>query len=264
MAEDSLKMSDYGLWLPKGASTFAPDIDHIMILVHALMLFMFLAWGIVLLYSLIKFRQGAGRTVVYSGYPKMVIPVLLVGIVVVFDYYILFGHDIPFWGEYRTHFPAEDSSTLVHVVAQQFAWNIHYPGPDGKFGRTDPKLVNEVSNPVGLDRTDSNAKDDLVSVGTLHIPVNKPVIVYLNSKDMIHSFFLPVIRIKQDVIPGTTMRIWFVPTRTGNFEIACAQLCGEGHYRMKGNFIIESQEKYDAWIAEQEAQLQPSGEGPVF
>jgi cytochrome c oxidase subunit 2 len=261
---DSLQMSDYGLWLPKGASTFAPDIDHIMILVHVLMIFMFVAWGIFLVYSLVKFRQGAKRTVIYKGYPKMAIPVILVGIVVVFDYYILFGHDIPFWGEYRTNFPKTESSTLIHVVAQQFAWNIHYPGPDGKFGQTDPKLVDEVSNPIGLDRSVPDAADDIVSVGNLHIPVNKPVIVYLSTKDMIHSFFLPVMRVKQDAIPGTTMRIWFVPTRMGAFQIACAQLCGEGHYRMKGNFIVESQEDYDAWIADQEAQLQPSSEGPVF
>jgi len=264
MPADSLKAGDYGLWLPKGASTFAPDIDHIMVIVHALMIFMFVAWGVFMVYALIRFRKGANRPVVYSGYPRRSIPVMLVGIVVFFDYYLLIGHDIPFWTDYRTHFPPEDTATLIEVVGQQFAWNIHYPGPDRKFGRTNPNLVDEVTNPIGLNRDDPNAQDDLVSVGNLHIPVEKPVIVYLTSKDMIHSFSLPVMRIKQDAIPGTVMKIWFIPTRTGEFQIACAQLCGEGHYRMSGIFVVETQAQFDAWMAEQQAAQHPSGEGPIF
>ena len=137
--------------------------------------------------------------------------------------------------------PPESEALVVQVTGEQFAWNVHYAGPDGVFGRTDIKLLDLQSNPLGLDRSDPAAKDDVTTLNQLYLPVNKPIIVRLRSKDVIHSFGVPEFRVKQDAIPGLTIPIWFVPTvttaemrtRTGNaefqYQIACAQLCGLGH-----------------------------------
>ena len=250
-----MNTSDYGYWLPKGASTFAPEIDTTLYLVHILIVIMFVVWGIFFIMFLVQFRSGNEKKVVHSGYPKVIVPISMIAFVVIFDMYMLFGHDIPFWNHLKKDFPDAEKSTVVRIVAQQFAWNVHYPGQDGKFGRSRPELVDEKINPIGLDFDDPYAKDDITTVGQLRIPVEKPVIIHLTSKDVIHSFSLPVMRVKQDVIPGMSIPIWFEPTRTGDWQIACAQLCGNSHYSMKGIFKVQNQEDFAAWMAIQEAEL---------
>ena len=138
----------------------------------------------------------------------------------------------------------------MRVTGEQFAWNAHYPGNDGRFGRRDIKLVG-ADNPLGLDRTDPDAKDDITTTNQLNFPVNRPVLVHLSSKDVIHSFGLFEMRVKQDAIPGMDIPVWFIPNRIGEYEIACSQLCGLGHYRMRGFVSVKSQADYDAWLAEQ-------------
>jgi cytochrome c oxidase subunit 2 len=140
------------------------------------------------------------------------------------------------------------------VVAEQFAWNVHYPGADGEFGRTDAKLVNP-DNPIGLDRNDPSGKDDITTINRLNLPVGKPVIVFLSSKDVVHSFGLPQMRVKQDAVPGIVQPVWFTPTATGRWDIACSQLCGIAHYRMKGIYTVQTQAQYDAWLKEEAALL---------
>jgi cytochrome c oxidase subunit 2 len=157
---------------------------------------------------------------------------------------------IPAYNARVSAFPAESEATTVRVVAEQFAWNIHYPGADGKFGKTDIRLVSS-DNPLGLDRSDGDAKDDLTTINQLFLPVNKPVIVHLSSKDVIHSFGLPQMRVKQDAIPGIVHNVWFEPTKTGEWEIACSQLCGLGHYRMRGFYTIQTQGDFDKWVQEE-------------
>ncbi len=157
---------------------------------------------------------------------------------------------IPVWSARVDAFPSEQRSTVVRVVAEQFAWNVHYPGADGRFGRTDVRLLGP-ANPLGLDRSDPAATDDLTTINRLNLPVNRPVIVYLSSKDMVHSFALPQMRVKQDVIPGIAQPVWFTPTQTGEWEIACSQLCGLGHYRMKGFYTIQTQQDFDAWLVKE-------------
>ena len=156
--------------------------------------------------------------------------------------------------------PRTSEALVVQVTGEQFAWNIHYAGPDGVFGRTDIKLLDLQSNPLGLDRSDPAAKDDVTTLNQLYLPVNKPIIVRLRSKDVIHSFGVPEFRVKQDAIPGLTIPIWFVPnvttaemrTRTGNpefqYEIACAQLCGLGHARMRGFVTVQTAEEFQKWM----------------
>ncbi|HEX4998758.1 MAG TPA: cytochrome c oxidase subunit II [Terriglobia bacterium] len=139
----------------------------------------------------------------------------------------------------------------VHVTAHQFAWEFHYPGPDGKFGRTDDKLVSG-TNAIGLDESDPNAKDDVVAVNQFHVPVDKDIVVRLRSQDVIHSFFLPNARVKQDAVPGMAIEIWFKVNKPGEYELACAELCGLGHYRMKSQFTVEaSEEDFKKWVQEQ-------------
>jgi len=144
----------------------------------------------------------------------------------------------------------KENPVKVRVIAEQFAWNFHYPGPDGVFGQTGVQFINLATNPVGLDKDhDEHAKDDIVK-GELHLPNHRPVIMYVSSKDVIHSFSLPVMRIKQDTIPGMRIPVWFrIKDGTeGNFEVACAQLCGNNHYNMKALMVIESEEKFNAWL----------------
>jgi len=143
------------------------------------------------------------------------------------------------------------NATLVEATGEQFAWNFHYPGSDGQFGRTDTKLIT-AANTIGIDReTDPSAKDDILSIGTMHVPVGKPVRVRLRSKDVIHSLFLPNFRIKQVAVPGMGIEVWFTPTKAGQYEVACAELCGIGHYRMKGAIVVdESEQAFNAWLQE--------------
>ena len=153
--------------------------------------------------------------------------------VAIVEVVLLVFYAIPAWATRVKAFPAESEAVVVRVVAEQFAWNIHYPGPDGRFGRTDIKLITS-DNPLGLDRADAAAKDDITTINQLNLPVDRPVLVHLSSKDVIHSFGLFEMRVKQDAIPGMEIPVWFIPNRVGEYEIACSQLCGLGHFRMRG------------------------------
>jgi len=157
----------------------------------------------------------------------------------------------------RVHSAPPPNAAVVDVRAEQFGWLARYPGPDGSFGRVEPRLINTSKNPMGLDPTDADAADDIVS-RELHLVVNQPVRIRLRAKDVIHSFFLPQFRVKQDAVPGVTNEIWFVPTREGDYDIVCAQLCGVGHYIMRGKLKVESQQAFDAWLAQQKPALQQS------
>jgi cytochrome c oxidase subunit II len=167
----------------------------------------------------------------------------------------------------------------MEVVGQQFKWNFHYPGPDGKLGRRDRKLIKPggAAEQIGLDREgDPAAKDDLVMTDVLVVPVNKTVYIHLTSRDVIHSFFLPNFRVKQDAMPGLMGRVWFESRKTSAevvgtvsdaqalplqrklgyakpFDIVCAELCGSNHYVMRGQLYVVTPEQYEAWIKEQYA-----------
>lgn len=156
----------------------------------------------------------------------------------------------------RVHRAAPADATFLEVRAEQFTWRTHYPGKDGRLGRLDPQKIDERANPLGLDPGDAASADDIVS-SELHMVVNKPIRIVLRSRDVIHSFFLTEFRVKQDAVPGVGIEVWFVPTQEGQYEIACAELCGVGHYTMRGTAKVESQEAYDAWLAQQKPALPP-------
>lgn len=157
---------------------------------------------------------------------------------------------MPVWDEYyRAEIP-EDAVT-VEVLAQQFVWNFRYPGPDRVFGRTDPTLYDDVTNPMGVDPTDPASADDIVMINNMYLPVDETVHLVLRSRDVIHSLFLPHFRVKQDAVPGMSIDVQFMPTRTGDFEIPCTELCGMAHYRMQGFLHVLPRDEFDGWLASQ-------------
>jgi cytochrome c oxidase subunit II len=241
------------LGLPVEASSQATSIDQIIVLVHWLMLVMFAGWSVFLVYVLVRFRRGAHPAASYEGASGRWARLAGIGVVAA-EVILLVFFSIPAWSSRVDASPSEQQATVVRVVAEQFAWNIQYPGPDGTFGRTRLELVRP-ENPLGLDISDPAAKDDVWTQNQLNLPVGRPVIVHLSSKDVIHSFGLPQMRVKQDAIPGSEQHLWFTPTKTGEWEIACSQLCGLGHYRMRGFYTIQTQADFDAWLASQPAGL---------
>jgi cytochrome c oxidase subunit 2 len=218
------------------------------------MLLLLVGWGVFFIYTLIRFRRAKNQQADYSGVKSHMSSYLEVTVAIV-EGVLLIGFSIPFWAKKVNAFPPEGEAVHVRVVAEQFAWNVHYPGADGVFGRTDPKFIDKETNPLGRDTGDAFGKDDIATLNQMHVPVNKPVVVRLSSKDVIHSFTLTEMRVKQDAIPGMEIPIWFEPVKTGNWEIACSQLCGLGHYRMRGFFVVHDQAGYDEWVAERLAEM---------
>ncbi|HVS01788.1 MAG TPA: hypothetical protein VMT16_03385 [Thermoanaerobaculia bacterium] len=248
------------LGLPELASAHGGEIDQMIVWVHLLMALMFVGWGVLFVYMLLRFRRKRHPVASYTGVRTRASSYTEWSVVVA-EAVLLAGFSIPLWSERVDDFPPEDESVIVRVSGEQFAWNVHYAGSDGVFGRTSPALVDPASNPVGLDRSDPAAADDVTTVNQLHLPVDRPAIIHLSSKDVIHSFMLNELRVKQDAIPGLDIPLWFVPTVTTaemrrrlgdeqfNYEIACAQLCGIGHYRMRGFLTVHPQQEFDAWLA---------------
>lgn len=241
------------LGMPIQASAHAAEIDQMTVLVHWLMAVLFVGWGLFFVFVIFRFRQGANPRASYMGAKGKISKGLEVAVAVI-EVVLLVFYAIPAWAKRVTRLPSESEAVVVRVVGEQFAWNIHYPGPDGRFGRTDIRKVT-ADNPLGLDRTDPNAKDDITTINQLVLPENRPVIVQLSSKDVIHSFGLIEMRVKQDAIPGMTMPVWFVPTRRGDYEIACSQLCGLGHFRMRGFITVQSDAEFRKWLDDQEKEL---------
>ena len=244
------------LSMPVQAAQHAAEIDRMTILTHWLMLVLFIGWGAFFIFVLFRFRKGANPRASYTGAKGKFAKSTEV-LVAIVEIVLLVGYAIPAWATRVKAFPSESEAVVVRVVGEQFAWNIHYPGPDGKFGRTDISKVT-ADNPLGLDRADPAAKDDVTTINQLYLPINRPVLVHLSSKDVIHSFGLIEMRVKQDAIPGMTIPVWFVPSRLGEYEIACSQLCGLGHFRMRGFITVQSEADFKKWFDDQQKELKPA------
>jgi cytochrome c oxidase subunit 2 len=216
------------------------------------MLALFAGWFAYLVWVLFRFRRSRQPMPQSTGASGRV-AMYVTGGVVLFEAVMLIGLSLPMWFARQGPPPAAFDAVAVRVVAQQFAWNIHYPGADGQFGDTRPDLVSS-ENPVGLDRSSPHGADDIVT-GLMHVPVGRQVVVQLTSKDVVHSFGLPNFRVKQDVIPGMIATVWFTPTTTGEFDIACSQLCGLAHYRMRSVVVVDSAEAYTQFLADEAALL---------
>jgi cytochrome c oxidase subunit 2 len=238
-------------WFPVLASEHGAGIDlminYLLITVGAL----FIAGHLILGYFVWRFSRQE-RVTFRLASPKLerrwaLIPVVIMALVAEGGVLVL---GLPVWAKfYAAAAPSE--ALTIEVTAEQFGWNVRYPGKDGLFGKWEPKLIS-VDNVLGLDKTDASARDDIVLLNEIRVPVNRPVHIRLRSKDTLHSFFLPNLRVKQDAVPGMTMEFWFVPTVVGRYELACAELCGFGHYGMRGLFYVTSAEEFEQWLSQQQ------------
>ncbi len=238
--------------LPAAASTYAGQIDFGIGVIHWAMLLIFVLWGVFFTYLLIRYRRREGVPARREGDHGLwgLAPDI---IVMLFEIALIAFYAVPVWSKIKMEFPDEAASMRVDVIAEQFAWNAVYPGPDGKFGRRDLKLVT-FGNPVGLDRDDAAAADDVVVANELRLPTGKPALINLTSKDVIHSFFVPEFRIKQDAVPGMMLPVWVEPTLPGTYDISCAQLCGFAHSFMRGDAIVETPEDFERWLKARSSQ----------
>ena len=211
-------------WFPEAVSTYGHQVDQLFLIVLGVTGAIFVLVEGLLLWCLIYYRQRPDRKAAYFHDNTRleiiwtVVPALIV-------LYLAFASQ-RIWAHIQGPPPPHDLE--IGVQAEQFAWNVRYAGPDQKL----------------------NTADDITTINQLHIPVGKVVLVQISSKDVIHSFFLPPFRIKRDAVPGITGRLWLQATKTGQFEIVCAELCGLGHYRMKGYLTIETPEQFSAWLEE--------------
>ncbi|HVN86637.1 MAG TPA: cytochrome c oxidase subunit II [Candidatus Binatia bacterium] len=212
-------------WLPEDVSTFGPNIDRLFYLIYYITTFTFVLVNVLLLTFLVLYRsRGDGRRATYThGNSTLeIIWTIVPALILVLLAFLSKGQ----WDAIKKNAPPAD--VLVQVTGKQFNWEIVYPGPDGKFGTPDDYQVDN----------------------DLHVPVNKVVRVLLHSKDVIHSFFLPNLRLKQDALPGREIVVWFEATKPGTYEIPCAELCGFGHSGMKGQLTVHDAAGYDAWLKE--------------
>ena len=244
----SLALINEFLGQPPNASEHGYQIDHILEFSHWFMGALFVGWSLFFVYVLVRFRKRRHPKADHQGITSGISTHLEFSVVLI-EAVLLIGFALPLWAKRVNQFPDTGDAILVHVVGQQFNWNFHMPGPDGQFGRRDISLVSN-SNPVGLDPNDPAGKDDIVVLGELHVPVNRPVIIELSSKDVIHNFALVHMRIAQDAIPGSIIPMWFKPLKTGTYEVICGQLCGLGHYSMKGTLVVDEPAEYQTWLKE--------------
>ena len=237
----------YVLGLPPLASENGQGVDDLIIYVHWLMIALFLGWLVYFFYALFRFHHSRNPKADYVGvrnHASSYIELAVAGV----EALLLVFVAVPLWSKAVDKFPPASESTVIQVVAQQYAWNARYAGLDGIFGRQDMKFVAS-DNVFGVDPTDANGKDDIQTLNDLHVVVNKPVIIYLSSKDVIHSLKIIAMRVCRDAIPGLRIPVWFKPTQIGRYQINCAQLCGPGHAAMTGGFVtVESQADFDKWI----------------
>jgi len=222
-------MVDWMGWLPENVSTFGGDIDGLLRLIFVLTVAWFLITFGTLGAFLVLYRRRPGRRAAYVRGERLreaswvLVPV---AVVLVLDLWVDF-RGAPVWARVKIDRPAEALS--IQVTGRQFSWEVVYPGPDGRFGTADDRQF--------LDE--------------IHVPAGAPVRLVLRSKDVIHSFFVPNLRLKQDAVPGRDIEAWFEATRPGRYELPCAMLCGFGHSGMKGWLVVHPPEEYAAWVREQ-------------
>ncbi len=238
------------LGMPVLAGENGKGVDDLILYIHMLMIVLFVGWFIYFVYALWRFNARRQPKADHHGvrsHASNYIELAVAGVEAV----LLIFLAIPLWAKAAdvTKIPDAQNATQIQIVAQQFAWNARYAGSDGVFGKQDMTRVSS-DNVFGVVPEDAAGKDDVQVLNEIHVPVNKPVICYVSSKDVIHSFKIIALRVTQDAIPGMRIPCWFKATQEGRYQINCAQLCGNGHSSMaQGFLVVESQEAYDNWLA---------------
>lgn len=243
------------LWMTEIASEHGASANHMLAVVHWFMGLLAVGWGLFLVYILWRFRVKKQPKAQYYGVTTHFSTHLEIGVVIV-EVVLLLGFAYPLWAKRVDGMPKDDPNVLrIRAVGEQFRWTFHYTGPDKLMGLTDPFRISASTNPIGLVAEDPNAKDDFVKVNELVIPKGRPVIIQVTSKDVIHGLALVPMFIQQDAVPGREIPMWFVPTRTGDWDIVCAQLCGAGHAQMAANLKVVEPEEFDQWFPNQPTAL---------
>jgi cytochrome c oxidase subunit 2 len=234
-------------WLPELISVEGTAIDEQFLLTIIVVGVVFFLAQVGLGYFIWRYRaKGDEKALYWHENPKLE-ATWTIATAIVFVGLGIQGNRV--WSDLRLP-GAPANAVQVEVTGQQFAWNFRYPGPDGKFGRTEPKLIDDSGgNPLGLDEKDPAAKDDIV-VATMAVPVHRPVWVTLRSKDVTHALYSPNLRIKQDAVPGMAIPVHFTATKVGKYEIGCAELCGMFHYRMRSFLDVMTEEQFQSWLKE--------------
>ena len=231
-------------WLPPLVSD-RMEIDAAIALTLSVTGIVFIITNLMLAYFGWRFQDHAGaRSAYFHDNARLEVTWTLITAGIMFAF--LFGA-LGLWAKVTSKPPAD--AMLIEVTGQQFAWNVRYPGPDGVLGRTDHAVANQ-DNPIGVVADDPAAKDDILLLNQLYLPQDRPVRVQIRSMDVIHSFFLPNFRVKQDAMPGMTIEIWFTPKQAGDFDLGCAEHCGLGHYRMRGKVHVVAAADFDKTLVE--------------
>jgi cytochrome c oxidase subunit 2 len=244
------------LGIPENYSAHGGQVDHLIDVVHWFMIVLFVGWTLFFLYCIVRFWRRNHPKASYSGVKSHFSSHLEVGVVIV-EAVLLLGFAFPLWAERVDSWKEVQKldPERVRVVGWQFGWTYHYPGADGKFGRVDGALISG-SNDLGIDFEDPNALDDFTSP-VLKLPLNRPAVLNVGSKDVIHNYAIVPMRIQQDAIPGKEIPMWFTPVKELETSVVCAQLCGEGHANMVGSMEVIPADEYDTWAKGQsEAALQ--------
>lgn len=241
-------------WFPEAISSHAAALDRQFLLTIIVVGIAFTAAQVGLGYVVWKYRdRGQSDRAVYTHGSNRLEVVWTVVTAVIFIGLAVMGQSV--WAS--LHFnKAPAGAFQVEVVAQQFQWNFHYSGRDGVFGRTDPNLIDDSAlNYIGLDEADPNTKDDVVH-SVIAVPEGRPVELILRSRDVIHDFWVPQLRFKQDLVPGMVIRVHFTANRLGKYELACAELCGQFHFRMKSYMLVLPADEHQALMALPQDQFQ--------
>jgi cytochrome c oxidase subunit 2 len=235
---------------PENFAAHGGQVDHMMDVVLWFMLVLFIGWTSFLLYTMWRFQRRRNAVVSYHGVRSHLPSHLEIGVVVV-EAVLLLGFAFPLWASRADDFDrvqAQDP-VRVRVIGSQFLWTYHYPGADQKFGRIDHDLMNG-ANPLGIDPEDPNSADDFIAP-ILTLAKDRPAILQITAKDVIHNYAIIPMRIQQDAIPGTEIPMWFTPVKELETYVVCAQLCGARHAEMVGSLEVISQEAYATWAAAQ-------------
>ena len=254
---------------PELVSQNGGDIDGLIIAVHLLMLVLFVGWIIYYFVALWKFRASNNPKADYKGVKTKTITNSIEGVVIVAEL-VLVVVATYFWNFYVNKTDDFSDDSVIRVTAEQFAWNARYPGADGKLGAQSKTLVSG-ANPFGIDKTDPHGEDDVeVLKSDIVVPMkknkdgtSKSITIDLASKDVIHCFKVLPLRVCQDVIPGMRIPIHFRPTKVGRYQITCAQLCGDGHARMKGAVKVVDEAEWDEWYKAETEKKKPAGDKPT-
>lgn len=238
------------LGIPENYSLHGADVDHMLDVVHWFMAALFVGWTLFFLFCLWRFRQSKNPKASYEGVRSHLSSHLEIGVIII-EAVLLLGFAFPLWAQRTDHWDLvqKRDPVRVRVVGWQFGWTYHYPGADGKFGRIDPALISS-TNDLGIDYSDPNALDDFTSP-VLRLPLKRPAVLNISSKDVIHNYAIKPMRIQQDAIPGKEIPMWFEPVRTLETFVVCGQLCGEGHGNMVGTMEVVPAADFDAWATTQ-------------